>query len=196
VPANASKAQGQAIFQHKLVVASIDNVTQSHIHRTRATYTFPWSNGRFVRFVRDCGMEDALSLVARFWHEIAARPDGPMAFRFYLQPLMAMFFAVRDGLRDAREGRPAYGWSLFTAHSGQERRTLMHDAWRSVGKVFILACVLDIVYQIIVLKGLRPVETLFVATILALVPYILLRGPVNRLARHSRRGHTPKERHA
>ena len=42
-------------------------------------------------------------LLTRFWHEIAARPDGPLAMRFYLQPLMATFFAVRDGLKDATQ---------------------------------------------------------------------------------------------
>jgi hypothetical protein len=141
-------------------------------------------------------MDEALSQITRFWQEIAARPDGPMAFRFYLQPAMAMLLAVRDGLRDARAGKPAYLWSLFTAREAEEKRLLLRDAWRSVGKIFILACVLDIVYQIIVLKGLRPLETLFVAVVLALVPYVLLRGPVSRVARHTKHRRAPKERHA
>lgn len=47
-------------------------------------------------------------LLSRFWQEIAARPSGPLAFRFYLQPAMATFFAIRDGLRDARAGNAPY----------------------------------------------------------------------------------------
>ena len=58
--------------------------------------------------------------------------------------------------------------------------------WRSVGKIFVLALALELVYQILVLHGLRPVQTILVATGLALVPYVLLRGPVNRLARLAR----------
>lgn len=117
----------------------------------------------------------------QFWREIIERPDGPMAFRFYFQPLMAMLLAVRDGIKDAHEGRPAYFWALFT--DKPHRRELLRSGWSSVGKVCILALVLDTVYQLLVFKGLRPIEGLLVAVLLALVPYVLLRGPVNRLAR-------------
>jgi hypothetical protein len=120
-------------------------------------------------------------LLTRGWHEILARPSGPMAFRFYLQPLVAIALAIRDGLRDARHRRPAYFWSLFSDKA--HRRERLHDGWRSVGKVFVLAFVLDTIYQLVVLKGLRPVEGIMVATLLALVPYIVFRGPVNRIAR-------------
>jgi hypothetical protein len=101
--------------------------------------------------------------------------------RFYLQPLMATLFAVRDGLKDARTGKPAYFYALFTQPEG--RRERIRDGWHSVGKIFCLAIVLDLLYQFIVLKDFRPVETPVVSILLALVPYILLRGPVNRLAR-------------
>ena len=123
-------------------------------------------------------MQDVLT---RMWREIVERPDGPMAFRFYIQPLMAMLFALRDGIKDAHEGRPPYFWALFT--DKPHRRELLRSGWSSVGKVFILAVVLDTVYQLLVLKGLRPIEGLLVAVLLALVPYVLLRGPVNRIAR-------------
>jgi hypothetical protein len=123
-------------------------------------------------------MESALG---RLWEEIAARPDGPMAFRFYLQPAMAVFYAFRDGRRDAREGQPAYLWSLLydPAHRAQRIRS----GWGSVGKIFILALMIDVVYQLGVLGGLRPLEGLIVAVVLALVPYVVLRGPFNRLSR-------------
>jgi len=120
-------------------------------------------------------------IIARFWQEITARPDGPLAMRFYLQPLMATLFAVRDGLKDARAGKPPYFYGLLT--HPEQRREMLRDGWGSVGKIFGIAIVLDLLYQFIVLKGFRPVETLVVAIVLALVPYILLRGPANRLAR-------------
>jgi hypothetical protein len=119
--------------------------------------------------------------LAEAWREIAERPEGPFAFRFYFQPLMATFFALRDGIHDAKAGRRAYFWSLFTDPAG--RRDRLRDGWRSVEKIFLLAIVLDLLYQVVVLKGLRPLETLVVAATLALGPYILLRGPANRLFR-------------
>lgn len=130
-------------------------------------------------------------LLSRFWQEIAARPSGPLAFRFYLQPAMATFFAIRDGLRDARAGSPPYFWSLFT--DPEHRRGRLRSGWHSIGKIILLAAVLDTVYQIIVLRGLRPVETIFIAFLLAVVPYLLLRGLVTRLARR-RIGPTAKGR--
>jgi hypothetical protein len=109
------------------------------------------------------------------------RWTGPLAFRFYLQPAMAILFAVRDGLKDAHEGRPAYLWSIFT--HPEQRRELIADGWKSIGKIFVLAVVLDVVYQLIVLRWIYPFETVDVALLLAVVPYVLLRGPVNRIAR-------------
>lgn len=120
-------------------------------------------------------------VVSRFWHEILARPTGPLAFRFYLQPAMATFFAIRDGLRDARAGNPPYFWSLFT--DPRHRREQIRSGWRSIGKIIVLALAIDIVYQIIVLRGLRPFEAVFIAFLLAVAPYLLLRGLVTRLTR-------------
>jgi hypothetical protein len=118
---------------------------------------------------------------AELWQEIVARPSGKMAFRFYLQPLIAALLAVRDGVRDARDGRPAYFWALFTAPA--HKRDLLRSGWHSIRKVFFLALILDTVYQLAVLRWLRPVEGLLVAVAVAIVPYILLRGPANRFAR-------------
>ena len=52
------------------------------------------------------------------------------------------------------------------------------DGWKSVGKVIIVALVLDIAYQIIVLRFVYPAE----AFIVVIAPYLILRGPVTRLA--------------
>ena len=122
-------------------------------------------------------MADWLTVV---WREIAARPEGPLALRFYLQPCMASFFAIRDGLKDARTGRDAYFWSLF--RNAGHRKELLQEGWRSAGKIVIIAAALDVIYQLIVLHGLRPIQTVFIATLLAIVPYIMFRGPINRIA--------------
>ncbi len=122
--------------------------------------------------------------LARFWQDLIGRVSGPMKFRLVLQPGVAAFFAVRAGLRDAREGRSPYLWSVF-AH-GERRPDLLREGWRDVGKVLVTAVAIDLVYQAAVFQAFHPVEALIVATLLAIVPYIVLRGPVNRLLRTRR----------
>jgi len=123
-------------------------------------------------------MED---LLTRIFENLIDRVSGPMKFRLILQPLMAIIFAVRSGLKDAKEGRPAYFWAIFTDPTN--RRDMLRDGWKSVGKIFIIAIIIDLVYQIIVLRWFYPLEALLVAAILAFLPYLLIRGPVNRIAR-------------
>jgi hypothetical protein len=121
-------------------------------------------------------MEDVLT---RFMENLVGRVHGPMNFRLLLQPLMATIFAFRDGRRDAREGKPPYGYAVFT--SAEHRRELLRNGWKAVGKVFVIALVLDAVYQYITVKWFYPAEALVTAAMLALVPYLLLRGPINRV---------------
>lgn len=122
-----------------------------------------------------------METLIRVFNDVFARLDGPLHFRFFLQPTMAIIFAIRDGVKDAHSGRPAYFWSLFTEST--LRVELIKDGWRSVSKIFILAVVLDFIYQLIALRWFYPFETLLVAVLLALVPYLLIRGPVNQLVR-------------
>jgi hypothetical protein len=51
----------------------------------------------------------------------------------------------------------------------------------------IVATTLDVVYQVAVHRGVYLFELLFTVVLLAVVPYILVRGPVNRIARRWRR---------
>jgi hypothetical protein len=123
-------------------------------------------------------MED---LLTRIFENLIDRVSGPMKFRLILQPLMATIFAFRSGLKDAKEGKPAYFWALFT--DSFHRRDMLRDGWKSVGKVFVIAIIIDVVYQLIVFRWVYPVEAVLVAAILAFVPYLLIRGPVNRIAK-------------
>jgi len=123
-------------------------------------------------------MDDVFVRIAE---NMAARVSGPMKFRLILQPLMASIFAIRAGLKDAKAGKPPYFWSLL--HDPAHRREMLKDGWKGVGKVFVLALVLDIVYQVVVQHQVYPFEVLLVAFLLAIVPYLVLRGLVTRLAR-------------
>jgi hypothetical protein len=121
------------------------------------------------------------NFLSHFVTDFIGRFDGPLHFRLFVQPLVAVLLAVRDGSRDARAGRGAYGWALLT-DSGH-RRDLLAEGWKGIAKVFLFAYGLDVVYQLMVWRGLKPFEALLTAAVLAVIPYALLRGPVNRLLR-------------
>lgn len=124
-------------------------------------------------------------LFTRFWNDMIGRIGGPLSFRFLLQPAMAMIFAIRDGLRDAREGRPAYFYSLLTDPANRRSRLL--EGFKAVSRVFVFAILMDLIYQEIVLRWFYPLQSLVVAFVLAFLPYILLRGPISRIARFLKR---------
>ena len=130
-------------------------------------------------------MDEVLS---RVWEQLLGRTGGPFHFRFILQPIMASLFAVRSGLNDAKAQRPAYLWAVVFRAS--ERRDLIKAGWKDIGKVFIVAFVLDGIYQVVELGWLYPLQALFVAFVLAIVPYVLIRGPVARIARRASPRHT------
>ena len=115
------------------------------------------------------------------WNNLIGRIDGPLKFRLVLQPVMAMIFATRDGLKDARAGRVPYFWAILREPRRSGR--LIREGWHAVMKVFILAVVMDLIYQYLVLGWLYPVAALFVALMLAFLPYLVIRGMVNRIAR-------------
>ena len=118
-------------------------------------------------------------ILSRFVPEMIGRIDGPMSFRLILQPAIALFFAFRDGRKDALAGRAPFGWAILS--DSNHRRYLLADGWKGVGKVFVMAFVLDSVYQYVAIGGFRPVQAFATACLLALVPYVLFRGPFSRL---------------
>jgi hypothetical protein len=122
---------------------------------------------------------DEITIWMRVVQNLIDRISGPMNFRFILQPVMASVFAIIAGLRDARASKPPYFWNLI---KGQNRRVDIKKGWKSVGKVIIVALALDIIYQVIVLRFVYPGEAVIVAFAVVIVPYLILRGLVTRLA--------------
>jgi hypothetical protein len=120
-------------------------------------------------------------MIAHGWENFTERPSGPMNLRFILQPALASLLAIRAGWKDARAGRPAFLWAVFT--NSAARAELLSSGWKDMGKAFVIAAALDAVYQVIVHRRISVIGMLFTAMLLALVPYALLRGPVNRIAR-------------
>ena len=123
--------------------------------------------------------------MADIWHRIVenflGRFDGPLHFRMIVQPLMATIFAILDGIKDAKNNKPAYLWTVV--FNPESRRDFLKDGWKHMNKIFILAVILDLIYQLKVFHKVYPGEILIVSFVLAIVPYVLLRGPINRLMR-------------
>ena len=47
-------------------------------------------------------MSEIQEILTRFWDQLIAQPNGPLAFRLILQPLMVTILAIIDGVKDAR----------------------------------------------------------------------------------------------
>lgn len=123
--------------------------------------------------------------LGRLWRDMLDRPGGPMTFRFILQPAMAIIASARDGVHDARLGRRPYIWALI--HGVRDPQGRSGRLWEGIiatGRVLILGVVMDIIYQWKVLGTLYPGQAAVIAMLLAFVPYLVLRGPIARLARH------------
>jgi hypothetical protein len=118
----------------------------------------------------------------RLWKDTLARPGGPMTFRFILQPAMAVIAALRDGMEDARLGRTAYLLAILRGVEPRDGR--LWEGIVSTARILILGIVMDSVYQWLVLKTFYPAQAAVIAVLLAFVPYLLLRGPIERIARH------------
>ena len=135
---------------------------------------------RFFRWQTAQGheMDDIWSRIAV---NLTDRVHGLMNFRFILQPIIASIFGILSGLADARDGRPPYLWTLLV--NPADRGGMVRDGWKSIGKVFIVALVLDVIYQTIVSRFVYTGEALIVGFVLTIAPYIILRGLVNIIAR-------------
>jgi hypothetical protein len=118
---------------------------------------------------------------ARIWQNLLDRPSGPMTFRFILQPIMAAIAALYDGVKDARTGRSPYLWTMLTNPAKLGGR--LHEGLISTARVMLLGLCMDVIYQAIEFKTFHPAEAAIIALLLAYVPYLLIRGPVARLAR-------------
>lgn len=117
-------------------------------------------------------------MLATLWEQLTGRVGGPLTMRFVLQPTIATILAIRAGMKDARAHKSPYLWTVLS--NPAERPQLLRDGFKDVAKVFTLAIVFDVAYQLIVLKWIYPLQALLIAATLALVPYALIRGPITR----------------
>ena len=126
-------------------------------------------------------MDTVMDMISRGVEQLVQRADGPLQFRLIVMPTVVTLVAIRAGLQDARQGQPAFLWGILARPF--ERRQRLVAAWKDISRIFAMAVVMDVVYQLLVLRTFYVVQTLIVAVVCAIVPYMLFRGPANRLAR-------------
>ena len=127
----------------------------------------------------------AHGIFGRMWSGLAFEWSGPLGFRFVLQPVMAATLAVRDGIRDAGAGRSPYFWTVLT--NPAERTARLLEGLKATARVILLALAMDAAYQVIVFRRFYLDEAIGIAILLAFVPYLLIRGPVERATNRLRR---------
>lgn len=117
----------------------------------------------------------------RGWENLIGRWDGPMSFRCLIQPAVAIVIAIHAGLSDARQDEPQFLWAVLS--NSDRRQERLRQVWKDVGTVFVIALILDSIYQVVVHGGIYTLELLITATVLAFVPYVISRPLVAWIAR-------------
>lgn len=120
-------------------------------------------------------------LLHRFWSDLMSRPSGPYAFRFTFQPIMAAVVAVLAGIKDAKAGRSPYFWTILSDPTKRAGR--LKEGLKATLRILVLGLVLEVLYQFKVFGTFHLGEAIVVIFFLAFLPYLLIRGPADRLAR-------------
>ena len=120
-------------------------------------------------------------VISRIWQNMLDRPGGPFVFRFVLQPIVATAAALRAGIHDARIGRTPFLRAVLTDPS--QRRGRLDEALIATSRIVLLGLAIDTIYQFIEFDSFHPAEAVIIALLLGVLPYLLLRGLVTRVAR-------------
>lgn len=105
-----------------------------------------------------------------FWSDIFSRFGGPMTFRFFLQPAMALVAQIPDGIRDERAG---FFWATLISLSMRTGR--LREGLAATARILLLGISMDIIYQWRAFDRFYPFEALVMAVVLALLPYLIFR---------------------
>jgi hypothetical protein len=116
---------------------------------------------------------DAYLFTEQFFDDMYARLSGPGRLRFILQPTVAVFLGVRDGVRDYREGVLPFLWVCF--QKKLRSKAFVH-AFRSIRDLVAIAIVLDVIFQFIIFDNVHPGAALLLGPVLIAVPYAVSRS--------------------
>jgi hypothetical protein len=117
----------------------------------------------------------------QFFADMLARLSGPGRIRFILQPAVAIFFGIRDGVGDARVRRPPF-LSALLFHKTY-RSELLRGTLASIQVLVSVAIVLDMISQFMIFRRVHLGAALLLGPALIGVPYGVSRALANRAAR-------------
>lgn len=127
-----------------------------------------------------------VDLLLNILDRVFARLTGPLKLRFILQPVMAILLGVRDGVSDAKAGRPPFLAALFA--DPKAHKPHIQTAFRSLLLPLVVATVLDGVAQYLLFGWIRISGAVLAGVMLMGLPYIIARALTNRIvSRRSRR---------
>jgi hypothetical protein len=129
----------------------------------------------------------------RFLPDLVARFYGPGRLRFIFQPLVAIIFGARDGMKDRRVGKPPFLWGLVF-YSG-DRPGLLRSALASVRNLVAIAILLDVISQFLIFRMVHPGAALVLGPVLIGLPYASSRALTNRISGWARRNPSTVEMH-
>ena len=124
-------------------------------------------------------------LLSQVFQGVVERFNGPGGFRLMLQPLVAVALGIRDGLRDSKEGKPAYFIGIVFCR--EERREMLASTLNNILTPFIIGVVIDLVLQYFIFRRVRLIPAVIVGFLLIGLPYSLARGITNRISTGIRR---------
>jgi hypothetical protein len=120
-------------------------------------------------------------LSRHFADDMLARLHGPGRLRFIFQPTVAIVIGARDGMKDARIGKPPFLWGLVFHPA--DRPGLLRSALVSVRDLVAVAILLDVASQLLIFRMVHPGAALILGPVLIALPYASSRALTNRLAR-------------
>lgn len=124
---------------------------------------------------------DPYLFTRQFFEDMLARLSGPGRFRFILQPTVALFLGIRDGVKDARSGHAPFFSALITQK--KDRSALLRSGFASIRDLVALAIILDLISQFLILRRIHPAAALILGPVLITFPYSVSRALANRIAR-------------
>jgi hypothetical protein len=126
-------------------------------------------------------VDAVFDLLQRSVEQLLGRASGPLHLRLLMMPTVVSVITVRAAFREAREQALAARPSMPSR--ADARPHTLRGLSQDIGRVVVMACILDSAYQVFVLGTFRPLQLVIVVVATAVLPYVLLLPPLSLLAR-------------
>jgi hypothetical protein len=115
-----------------------------------------------------------------FGEGLEARLTGPGKGRFVLQPVVSIALGIRDGIADAKQGKPPY--FIRVLFESEHKLAVLKTGLKSIATPLAVGIVLDMILQWVIFQGVFLLSAILAGTILVALPYSIARGLSNRIA--------------